>query len=172
MRYGGANLTTDAQYSSSGGNVTSVYIKKLYIEGKFNPGFVLHVGAYDTPWVPFEEKLYGYRWIEKVPIDRLGFGTSADWGLNATGSFGEKNFFTYSAAILNGGGYRNPTRTENVDFEGRVSLKPIDWLTLGAGFYTGHLGSDQRHQQGLPEEYSLALGCHRCRRGGGPEGGP
>ncbi len=146
----GANLTTDAQYSSPG-DVTSVYIKKLYIEGKFNPGFVLHVGAYDTPWVPFEEKLYGYRWIEKVPIDRLGFGTSADWGLNATGSFGEKNFFTYSAAILNGGGYRNPTRTENVDFEGRVSLKPIDWLTLGAGFYTGHLGQINATNKDFPK---------------------
>jgi len=147
----GANLTTDAQYSSSSGGVAAVYIKKLYVEGKFNPGFVLHVGAYDTPWVPFEEKLYGYRWLEKIPIDRLGFGTSADWGINATGSFGEKRFFTYSASILNGGGYRNPTRTKDVDFEGRVSLNPIDWLTLGAGFYTGHLGKIDATTKDFPQ---------------------
>jgi hypothetical protein len=162
-----ANLTTDAQYSTAStatvvtppattggatgtttaltsqttsGGVTEVMIKKLYLEGKFNPGFVLRVGAADTPWIPWVEGLYGNRYVEKIPIDRLGFGNSADWGLNALGSLGDKDFFTYSASVLNGGGYKNPTRTDKVDFEGRVGLKFIDWLQLGAGFYSGHLG--------------------------------
>jgi hypothetical protein len=162
-----ANLTTDAQFSTAStatvctaggtpptcngtttaltnqntsGGVTEVMIKKLYLEGKFDPAFVIHVGAFDNPWAPWVESVYGYRYIEKTTTDRLGFANTADWGLNALGSIGEKDFFTYSASVLNGGGYKNPTRTDKVDFEGRVGLKFIDWLQLGAGFYSGHLG--------------------------------
>jgi hypothetical protein len=172
-----ANLTTDAQFSTAStatvctaggtpptcngtttaltnqntsGGVTEVMIKKLYLEGKFSPAFVTRIGAADTPWIPFVEGLYGYRYIEKTTTDRLGFGNSADWGLNALGSVGEKDFFTYSASVLNGGGYKNPTRTDKVDFEGRVGLKAIDWLQLGAGFYSGHLGQVTATNKNFP----------------------
>jgi hypothetical protein len=47
---------------------------------------------------------------------------------------------TYSASVLDGGGYKNPTRTKDVDFEGAIGVTPIEWLTVGAGFYSGHLG--------------------------------
>jgi hypothetical protein len=144
-----ANITTDAQYSSSTGN-TSVIIKKLYLEGAFCPAFVLHVGAYDNPWVPFLDGQYGYRYIEKSITDRLGFANSADWGINANGKFANGRF-GYSASVVNGGGYKNPTtRTKDVDFEGRVSAQPIDWLMLGAGFYAGHLGQITAANQDFP----------------------
>ncbi len=155
-----ANLTTDAQFSTAStatvttptgtttaltnqntsGGVTEVMIKKLYLEGKFDKLFVLRVGAADTPWAPFVEGLYGYRWVEKTATDRLGFANTADWGVNANGSGGANGLFTYSASVVNGGGYKNPTRTKSPDFEGRVGVKPLDWLTIGAGFYSGHLG--------------------------------
>jgi hypothetical protein len=157
-----ANLTTDAQFSSAqttqvpttaggttnaltnqntSGGVTEVFIKKMFLQYKPMNEFGLRIGAMDTPWVPWmENNLYGYRWVEKVTIDRLGFGTSADWGANAFGSFGQNDMVGYSLSVLNGGGYKNPTRTKDVDFEGRVSVKPISWLTLGVGFYSGHLG--------------------------------
>jgi hypothetical protein len=72
-----ANLTTDAQYSTAattsvvtqpstpGGNpgtvnalsaqntsggVTEVMIKKLYLQGKFDPGFIVRAGSADMPW--------------------------------------------------------------------------------------------------------------------------
>ncbi|HEY2340488.1 MAG TPA: hypothetical protein VGH75_08165, partial [Steroidobacteraceae bacterium] len=86
-----ANLTTDAQYSSAstttvttppstqGGNpgtvnaltsqntsggVTEVMIKRLYLQGKFAPGFIVRAGSADMPWDPFVESLYGYRYVE------------------------------------------------------------------------------------------------------------
>ena len=164
-----ANLTTDAQYSSastttvltptgtttaltnqnSSGNVTEVFIKKLYLEGKFDPGFVLRIGASDLPWIPFVEGVYGYRFVEKLTLDRLGFGTTADWGVNANGTFGS-GLLSYSLSVVNGGGYRNPSRTKDVDFEGRISSKPVDWLTLGLGFYSGHLGQITATNQDFP----------------------
>lgn len=138
-----ANLTTDAQFSSSttagSGGVAEVFIKKLYLQAKINDAFVVHAGAYTTPWAPFVESLYGYRWVEKTATDRLGFANTADWGLNATGKLAD-NLLTYSASVVNGAGHKNPTRTKDVDFEGRVGVSPISWLTLGAGYYNGHLG--------------------------------
>jgi hypothetical protein len=138
-----ANITTDAQFSSSttasSGGVSEVFIKKLYLQAKINDAFVAHAGSYNLPWSPFVESLYGYRWVEKTATDRLGFANTTDWGLNATGNIAD-NLVTYSASVVNGAGFKNPTRTKDVDFEGRVGVSPVPWLTLGAGYYSGHLG--------------------------------
>jgi hypothetical protein len=172
-----ANLTTDAQYSTAAttsvvtppstpggstgtvnaltgqntsGGVTEVMIKKLYLQGKFAPGFNVRAGAYDSPWAPFVESLYGYRYVEKTTTDRLGFANTADWGFNVGGTVGDHDLFTYSASAINGGGYKNPTRTKYVDFEGRVGVKPVPWLTAGLGYYSGHLGQVNATNQDFP----------------------
>src|SRR5882757_10249395 len=155
-----ADVTLDAQYSTastatvttptgtttaltnqnSSGGVSEVFIKKLYLEGKFNNLLVVHAGSYDMPWDPFAESLYAYRYVEKTITDRLGYSNTTDWGLNASGTGGTNGMFSYAASVVNGGGFKNPTRTKSVDFEARVSAKPTQWLTAGAGFYSGHLG--------------------------------
>jgi hypothetical protein len=158
-----ADITLDAQYSTastatvstpgtppgtttaltnqnSSGGVTEVFIKKLYLEGKFSDAFVLRAGSYTSPWAPFVESLYGYRFIEKTTTDRLGFANTADWGVNASGKLGPDGIFGYAVAIVDGAGYKNPSRTRSPDFEARVSVNPITWLTIGAGGYAGHLG--------------------------------
>src|SRR5882757_2567925 len=116
-----ADITLDAQYSTastatvttptgtttaltnqnSSGGVTEVMIKKLYLEGKLSDALVLHAGSYTSPWAPFVESLYGYRYIEKTSLDRLGFANTADWGLNATGTFGQ-NLVNYSISVVDG----------------------------------------------------------------------
>jgi hypothetical protein len=163
-----ANLTTDAQFSTAAtaqaatpsggtttvltngntsGGVSEVYIKKLYVQGKFDDSFVLRVGATDLPWIPYLESFYGYRYVEKLALDRLGLGTTSDWGLNINGKSG---VFDYSASVVNGGGYKNPTRTKDVDFEGRIGVKPIEWLILAAGVYSGHLGQINASNSSFP----------------------
>ena len=165
-----ADITLDAQYSTastatvttptgtttaltnqnSSGGVTEVMIKKLYLEGKFSDALVFHAGSYTSPWAPFVESLYGYRYIEKTTIDRLGFGNTADWGLNATGKFGPNGMLGYSFSIVDGAGYKNPTRTKTPDYEGRISAVPVTWLTVGAGFYAGHLGQVTATNENFP----------------------
>lgn len=165
-----ADLTTDAQFSTAStttvttptgtttaltnqntsGGVTEVFIKKMYLEGAFNKLFVLRVGSYNSPWTQFAESVYGYRYIDKTTTDRLGIANTADWGINASGVYGE-NLVNYSFSIVNGGGYKNPTRTKDVDFEGRVGVNPISWLTVGAGFYSGHLGQITAANENFPK---------------------
>jgi hypothetical protein len=149
-----ANLTTDAEYISStagtgytnsttsnSGGVTELYVKLLYLQAKFNDAFVFRAGSYNDAWIGYVQNLYGYRFVEKTSVERLGYANSADWGLYANGVAGGGNgFFNYTFGVIDGGGYKNPTRTREPDYEGQVGVKPLSWLNIGAGFYTGHLG--------------------------------
>lgn len=136
-----ANLTTDFRYNTNGTSKdVLVYVKKAYLQAKFAPEAILRVGEADLPWVPFEEGIYGYRFVENVLIDRTKFGTSSDWGVHLLGTFG-KNIVSYQLSAINGAGYKNLSRSTNtIDLEGRVNVNPINHVTLGVGGYTGKLG--------------------------------
>src|SRR5262249_49736544 len=96
------NFTSDFNYVGNDGE-TNLYVKKAYVQGKYSDALVGRLGSADLPWVPFVEDIYGYRWVELVIIDRLKFGTSADWGVNASGK--GKGGINYSLSVVNGGGY-------------------------------------------------------------------
>ncbi|HUX72702.1 MAG TPA: hypothetical protein VMV25_02255 [Steroidobacteraceae bacterium] len=134
------NATTDFNYTSSSGQ-TQLYIKKAYLQAKIADAFVARLGSADMPWIPFVEDLYGYRFVENTLIDRLKFGTSADWGLHAGGKVLDGRL-SYAASVVNGNGYKNPTRSQSMDFEGRVAFVPVRGLTIAAGAYSGKLGKD------------------------------
>jgi|SRR5580693_2399228 hypothetical protein len=118
-----------------------VFVKKAYIRARLDPLLSLQLGSANTPWVAYVDEVFGYRWIENTLVDRLGYGSSADWGLHVNGST-ENKVFGYAVAALNGRGYSNPTRSKSVDFEGRVSVQPVAGLYLAAGGYSGRRGLD------------------------------
>ena len=136
------NLTTDFQYSSAIG-ATEIYLKKAYVQYKASDALVLRAGATDLPWVPFAENYYGMRYIENTLIDRLKFGTSSDWGMHAAGKLAGGSL-EYAAAVLNGNGYKNPSRSKGLDFEGRVSFAPTAKTVVGVGAYSGTLGKEKQ----------------------------
>lgn len=136
-----ANITTDASYSSSGG-ATDVFIKKAYVQATLSKALWGRLGSADLPWVPMVERLYGYRFVEHALLDRLHFGTSADWGLHGGGDVDEQRV-SYAVSVINGNGFKNPTRSKSMDFEARLAVLPIDGLTVAVGGYSGKLGKDQ-----------------------------
>ena len=154
-----ANLTTDFRYNTNGTSKdVLVYVKKAYLQAKLSPAFIVRAGEADLPWVPFEEGLYGYRFVENVLIDRTKFGTSSDWGVHVLGSFGPHNLVSYQVSAINGAGYKNLSRSTNtIDLEGRVSVNPIKEITLAAGGYTGKLGksNDTVNVNHRAERYNL-----------------
>lgn len=139
-----ANLTTDFTYDSTVG-ATQLYIKKAYLQAKLDDAFIVRVGSADLPWVPFAEDVYGYRYVENTLIDRVKFGTSADWGVHVLGKFAD-GLLAYQFSAVNGNGYKKPgfvglvNRTASVDVEGRVSLN-YEGFQLGVGGYDGKLGA-------------------------------
>jgi polyhydroxyalkanoate synthesis regulator phasin len=132
------NINTDSSYSSSNGNV-STYIKTAYVQATLDPLAIIQVGSANMPWIPFDEDLYGFRYVESTVVDRLKLGNSADWGLHLLGKSG---MFSYNVAAVNGGGYKKPARSKGVDYEGRVSIEPTKGLVFGLGAYTGKQGKD------------------------------
>jgi len=131
-----ANVTTDFQYNSTLG-ATELFVKKAYLAANFSPALTVTLGANDMPWIPYAESIYGNRYIEKTLVDRLSYGNSSDWGLHAAGTL--NNVVSYDVAAVNGSGYKNPSRAESMDLEGRVSAK-LDQFNFGIGGYTGKLG--------------------------------
>jgi len=142
-----ANLTTDFNYVTNDPTKigytgeTQLFIKKAYVQAKISDAFIVRAGSADLPWVPFSEANYGYRFVEQVLVDRLKFGTSADWGVHAGGKMAD-GMFSYAVSTIEGNGYKNPTRSKTLDWEGRVNFSPIKGLTAGLGFYNGKLGKD------------------------------
>ena len=134
-----ANLTTDFNYVANDSE-TQLFVKKAYVQAKLNDYFIVRGGSSDMPWIPFVESWYGYRYIDPTLTDRLKFANSADWGVHASSV--TNGMFNYAVSVVNGGGYRNPSRSSGMDWEGRVGFQPIEGLMIAGGGYSGDRGSD------------------------------
>lgn len=142
-----ANLTTDFNYVGSDGE-TNLFVKKVYVEGSFDPAFKLRMGSADMPWIPFVENYYGFRYVENTLTDRLHYANSADWGLHAFGDLGGKTL-NYAVSVVNGNGYKNPSRGKGVDVEARVGFVPFENAIIAIGGYNGHLGKDLQNSSAI-----------------------
>lgn len=142
---GGTPTLTQSDYGVVG---RGFYIKKAYLQAKFNPALIVRVGAADLPWVPYVEGVYGYRHIENTIIDEIGFGTSADWGVHVLGDLAG-GIVSYQVSVINGAGYRNVKVTKSVDVEGRVSVAYKGFFGAVGG-YTGKLGADVQSTVAAP----------------------
>jgi len=138
-----ANVTTDTIYDGTTG-AGQLYLKKAYLQAKFDPAFTVRLGAADMPWIPYDEGLYGYRYFEQTLIERPKFGTSSDWGVHILGTMFD-GILNYQFSAVNGGSYKKiPTgsdanRFNTMDFEGRISAT-YQGFSLAVGGYDGKLG--------------------------------
>ena len=135
------NITTDFNYVSNDGE-TNLFVKKAYVQGKFSDAFVFRAGASDMPWIPYVEKYYGYRYVENTLTDRLKYGDSSDWGLHVGGDLGASKSVSYDVAVVNGNGYKNPSRSKSPSVEARVGFLPVENLVVAVGGYSGKRGQD------------------------------
>ena len=116
------------------------YVKNAFVQAKLNPALIIRAGAAPLPWVPYIENQYGFRHIEHETLDRLGYGTTADWGIHVLGDLAH-GLFSYQLSAIDGAGYRNVRVTKTVDLEGRVSAQ-YDGFWAAIGGYTGKRGND------------------------------
>lgn len=149
-----ANLTTDFNYVGSDGE-TNLFVKKAYVQGKFDQAAVLRLGSADMPWIPFVENYYGFRYVENTLTDRLKYANSADWGIHLGGDIGASKSLNYAVSVVNGNGYKNPGRSKGVDVEGRVGFVPFENTIVAVGGYSGKLGKDV---QGVPSTNTATRG--------------
>ena len=145
--YLGVDYTLDkimsAQFVSDVGDHQGkydIFVKKAFIQAKLSKAFILRAGSADTPWIPFVEDRYGYRYLEQTLIDRTKYDNSADWGLHLLGNVAN-GVIGYQVSVINGNGYGNPTRSRWPAFEARVDAKLADHLTIALGAELSKLGA-------------------------------
>jgi hypothetical protein len=101
----------------------------------------LTIGMQQNPLIEWEERLYGYRFVNTVPWDFLGF-SSALLGVDLHGpvEFNSKRYLDYSIGVFNNASYRQLEQSEKKQVAARLTYFPLgaksDLDGLGfTGFY-------------------------------------
>lgn len=112
---------------ASPGNFTSnsklvPFVKDAYL--KWSKGrHQLILGISSTPTWEIIEKVWGYRSVEKTPLDLQKWGSSRDFGLAAKGDLNESGSFKYHVMFANGAGNKGETN-KGKKFLGSIGFYP------------------------------------------------
>ena len=81
-------------------------IKDAWLRYKFLNQSV-YLGITGTPTFALIEDTWGYRSVEKVPVDLYKMGSSKDFGIALKGKIDQKGIFNYHAMYSNGNGIKH-----------------------------------------------------------------
>ena len=115
-------------------------VKDAYLSAKIGKHTLL-LGLIGTPMYDNVEDFWGYRAMEKTPIDLFKFGNSRDIGIGLKGALDSKNKLTYT--IVFGNGANNKSETDRGKAVcGRLNFQPIPSLFFELYADYTNLGND------------------------------
>jgi hypothetical protein len=138
-------LTLDEAYSdpTAPNGRGNVFVKYLY--GIFTPAkdIAIRFGLTETPWIPYEESLWEYRFVSETAPDYEGFMPSSDWGVAIVGSL-FNNLIDYHILGSNGEGYQAQQNGRGYAAAARIAfnIKP---------FIFNIFGMDESMHNGIPD---------------------
>jgi len=137
-------FTTDMESNQVGsglGKTQNIYLKYAYLQGKLaGDAAVLRLGQSHTPWIDYEQHLWGHRYVAKVTSDYYKFDDSSDLGIGLKGDVAD-GMVKYWVTETTGAGYGNKAgSTKGQDLNVRLGVYPIEGLTLDAQFRDGYRG--------------------------------
>lgn len=122
----GTRVTPDIYRTSDG----SLGYRLKYAFVTWNPEkspITLKFGMLNTPIVDWEEALWDYRMQGTVAMERYGYLSSSDFGLQVEGTWGGgPERVNLSAGIINGENYNRAPGDKRKDLAGRVSVRLMD----------------------------------------------
>lgn len=142
-------LSGDFDDNGGAADLLRPFVKEASL--KWKPGqHAISGGMVTTPtWIGLVEDHWGYRAVERTPLDLQGFGSAVDMGIRADGGF-DNGRLQYVAVVGNGSGTRWEINSDK-KFYGAFTVKPIEGLAVQAyGDYetgTGH--TDRMNLQGF-----------------------
>ena len=104
------------------------YIKDAYLSAKI-ARHTLMLGLIGTNMYDNLEEFWGYRPMEKTPIDLFRFGNSRELGLGLKGALDSKGKLTYALIFGNGAGTKSETERGKA-LHGRINFQPAPALFL------------------------------------------
>ncbi len=136
-------FTTDMNRDTAlAGKKQNIYLKYAYVEGKLaGDAAVLRLGQSHTPWIDYEQGLWGHRYVAKVTSDYQKYDDSSDLGIGLKGKLAD-GMVKYWVTETTGAGYGNSAgSTKGTDLNIRLGVYPIEGLTFDVQFRDGYRGS-------------------------------
>ncbi len=112
------------------------------------------LGISPTPTWEVLEKTWGYRAVEKTPLDLQKMGSSRDFGIAVLGRFGEGERFGYHVMLANGSGTGSETN------EGKKLLAAFQFYPAEEWFFEIYADVENRPAQTDRTTYQL-FGAHQ-----------
>ncbi|MBI4511326.1 MAG: hypothetical protein HY698_16960 [Deltaproteobacteria bacterium] len=131
------------------GGKFDVVVKHAYAElvDVVVPGLSIKFGMQDLPWVPFEEKIWTYRFQGPIFVDREGYLSSTDLGLGASYAHPGK-WAELSASLVNGETWSKPEVSKHKDIHARLTVRPLASRPVMGGLSFSAFGSLGWYQGG------------------------
>ena len=142
--------------------VLKPYLKDAYLGWKKGTQNLI-LGISPTPTWEYIENFWGYRSVEKTPLDLYKMGDSRDFGVALKGSLSREELISYHLMFANGEGLKGEVNKEK-KYMGSFLLKPLKYLSLeiygdyektrwtyqgflGYKFEKGRMGTQYTHQR-------------------------
>jgi hypothetical protein len=104
------------------------FVKDAYLTAKFGR-HTLMLGLIGTPLYDTLDEYWGYRAMEKTPIDLFKFGNSREFGVGLKGAIDSGSKLTYTLVVGNGAGIKSETDRGKAVY-GRLNFQPVPALFL------------------------------------------
>ena len=108
---------SDSDEDSSEDSKLTAYLKNAYIDWDYQNVGKISMGLLSTNSYAIQESTWGYRFISKPPLDKLGWINTADFGVGYSRNF-EKISLNFQ--ILNGEGYTSDDFDKNAETSMRI----------------------------------------------------
>jgi hypothetical protein len=116
------------------------FVKDAYLSTKIGKQ-TLMLGLISTPLYDNLDDYWGYRPMEKTPIDLFKFGNSREFGLGLKGALDAKSKLTYTVIVGNGAGLKSEIDHGKAVY-GRLNFQPIPALFFELYADYTNLGND------------------------------
>lgn len=128
-------------------------------------------GMAHTPYIDWDEKIYGYRMQDTIFIERIGTMSSADLGVMVGGLLGGEltadeqkasssntpgRYGSFAIGYYNGGGYNGLETNLNKSVEGRLSIRPLPGII--PGLQLTYFGVQGKGNTALEPDWSVNQG--------------
>jgi hypothetical protein len=111
------------------------FVKDAYLTTRLGKQTLL-LGLIGTPLYDTLDEYWGYRPMEKTPIDLFKFGNSREFGVGLKGALDARKRLTYTVIFGNGAGLKSETNRGKAVY-GRLNFQPTPSLFLEVyGDYT------------------------------------
>jgi hypothetical protein len=162
--YGNTAAGNNSYSSNLDGNL-SLRLKYAYVQylslWKDVPilkGGSISFGALPNPFIPWEEDLYGYRFVNLVPWNYYSL-SSSQLGIQMEGPIklrgGETTYLDYGFGVYNNGNFHTFEQSDTKEVMGRLTAYPFgaDWRFQGlglTGFYNYGYGNTTPDNMDIP----------------------